>query len=110
LALPSLEATGSRLDAINQAATPIAAMAPAFTSQRKGKSTGAFIATEAAIIPRTATTVRNHCSPGETIFGSDMCSPKRERREVRIYAVIETEDDVLQVVWKDWSELVIPQP
>ena len=52
---------------------------------------------------------------GETIFGLDMCSPKRERREVRIYgearlAVIETEDDVLQIVWKDWSELVIPQP
>ena len=52
---------------------------------------------------------------GETIFVLDMCSPKRERREVRIYgearlAVIETEDDVLQIVWKDWSELVIPQP
>jgi hypothetical protein len=47
---------------------------------------------------------------GETIFGSDMCSPKRERREVRIYTVIETEDNVLQIVWKDWSELVIPQP
>ena len=47
---------------------------------------------------------------GETIFSSDMCSPKRERREVRIYTVIETEDDALQVVWKDWSELVIPRP
>ena len=39
-----------------------------------------------------------------------MYSPKRERHEIRIYTVIETEDDVLQVVQKDWSELVIPQP
>jgi hypothetical protein len=39
-----------------------------------------------------------------------MCSPKRERRALRIYGVIETEDDVLQIVRKDWSEFVIPQP